>query len=131
MSTHFLATPLGKIVKTIPQPTKISAENIIKPSFDELSEDQRQHYETWRKQRQDQMREEYEAKVKKQEEEDMEAYLENYSKDRQGKTTPLGKIKLPLLGKRAEPSVSESLFSSEQIAVIQSYVSDGNDKIYR
>ena len=60
----------------------------------------------------------------------MEAYLANYSKDRQGKTTPIGEIKLPPLSKSAEPSVSNSLFTPEQIAEIQSYVSDGNMKVY-
>jgi len=38
--THFLATPLGTIIMSdgkIPQPSKISTDNIIKPSFDELS----------------------------------------------------------------------------------------------
>ena len=91
----------------IPRPSEVSTENIIKPSLDELSEDQRQHYEAWNKQRQAQMREETKANMRKQEEEDMKAYLANYSKDRQGKTTPLGEIKLPPLGKTAEPSVSE------------------------
>ena len=67
MSTHFLATPLGKIVMSIPHPTKVSTENIIKPSFDELSEDQRQAFEPLRKQRQEQLPEEHEARLKKQE----------------------------------------------------------------
>ena len=35
----------------IPQPTKISAENIIKPSFDDLSAEQRESYEALKKQR--------------------------------------------------------------------------------
>jgi hypothetical protein len=37
----------------IPQPTKVSAENIIKPSFDDLSADQRQSYEALKKQLED------------------------------------------------------------------------------
>ena len=46
---------------SIPQPTKVSAENIIKPSFDELSEDQRQTFEALKKQRQEQIQEEHEC----------------------------------------------------------------------
>ena len=48
----------------IPQPSKISADNIIRPSFDELSVDQRQVFEALKKQR----REEVEALLRKKEE---------------------------------------------------------------
>ena len=39
----------------IPQPTEISAENIIKPNLDDLSADQRQAIEAMKKQRQEQL----------------------------------------------------------------------------
>ena len=39
----------------IPQPSEVSAENIIKPSLDDLLADQRQVIEAMKKQRQEQL----------------------------------------------------------------------------
>src|SRR6266542_3732357 len=90
-----------------PQPSKISANNIIRPSFDELSEDQRQAFEALKKRRQ----KEVEALLRKKEEEDMEAFLASFKKDHQGTITSTGEVKLPpLLSKPTEPSVSTSQF---------------------
>jgi hypothetical protein len=115
----------------IPQPSEINAENIIKPSFDDLSEDQRQAYEALKKQRQQKREEEFLAQAKKEEEEDAEAYLASFKKDRQGSATQLGEIKLPpILSKTAEPSVSKSSFTPEQIDEIQGLVSVGNQHVY-
>ena len=113
------------------QPAKISAENIIRPSFDELSADQREAYETLKKQRQEQREEEIKALKEKQEEEDLQAYLASFKVDRQGTGTSQGEIKLPpLLGNSAGSSVSNSLFTPEQVAEIQSHVNFGNEKMY-
>ena len=86
----------------IPQPAKISAENIIKPSFDDLSEEQRKSYETLKKQRLEQLealelkrKKEFEDLKKRQEEEDMETFLARFKKDRQGAVTSLGDVQLP------------------------------------
>ena len=76
------------------------------------------------------MRRWYEKNMKKKAEVDMEAFLANFDKDLHGKITPPEEIKLPPLGESAEPSVSENLFTSYQIAVIQSIVNDGNNKFY-
>jgi hypothetical protein len=71
------------------------------------------------------------AQAKKEEEEDTEAYLASFKKDRQGGATQLGEIKLPpILSKTAEPSVSKSSFTPEQIAEIQGLVSVGNQHVY-
>ncbi|KAK1668214.1 hypothetical protein QYE76_056373 [Lolium multiflorum] len=108
--THFLATPLGKIIMSegkIPQSAEISAENIIRPSFDDLSAEQRGAYEALKKQRQEKRQEEFMAQQKKREEEDMEAHLANFKKERQGGAIQLGEINLPpVLGESAEPSKS-------------------------
>ena len=101
-------------------PSEVNAENIIKPTLDELSEDQRQAYEDYMKKRQAQLdaiekkrKEDYEALRKKLEEKDTENFPVNYKKDRQGVFTPLGKPKLPpVISDLAEPSVSNVLFTS-------------------
>ena len=74
----------------IPQPAKVSAENIIKPSFDELSAEHLEAFEALKKQRQEQLealekqrKEEFEALKKRQEEEDRETFLASFKKDRQ------------------------------------------------
>ena len=121
MSTHFLATPLGKkiiISSKIPQPAEVRAKNIIKPSFDDLSAEQCQDYEAWKKEGQEQLdtlekklKEEFETLKKQQEEEDMKSFLSGYKKDRQGVTVPVGENKLPpMLRIRAEPTVSLTSF---------------------
>jgi hypothetical protein len=71
-------------------PIEVSAEYIIQPSFDDLSEDQRQAYEALKKQREEKHREEFLARQKKEEEEDMEVYLASFKKDHQGGATQLG-----------------------------------------
>ncbi|KAF0935206.1 hypothetical protein E2562_031153 [Oryza meyeriana var. granulata] len=53
----------------IPKPGDISTDNIIKPSFDELSEEHHQAYEAYKKKR---------------EEEEMDRFLANFNKDHQG-----------------------------------------------
>jgi hypothetical protein len=91
-----LATPLGKEENQgtstplsimsggnkIPKPADISTDNIIKPSFDELSEEHRQAYEAYKKKR---------------DEEDMNRYLANFNKDRLGNITAVGDITFPPL----------------------------------
>ena len=107
----------------IPQPSKISANNIIRPSFDELSVDQRQVFEALKRQR----REEAEALLGKKEEEDMEAFLASFKKDHQGAITSTGEIKLPpLLSKPTEPSVSTSQFSDDQMFEVERHISDAS-----
>ena len=88
---------------------EISTENIIRPSFDELSDEHRQAYEAFEKQRD----EAFEALKKQRKEEDMQAFLANFNKDRQGNATPVGEIKLPPLPvEPVKPSVSAA-FSPE------------------
>ena len=60
----------------LPQPAEISAENIIKPSFDDLSVEQLEVYEALKRKRQQQLealekqrKEKFEALKKRQEEE--------------------------------------------------------------
>ena len=53
----------------IPKPSKINADNIIKPNFEELSEEHRQAYEEYKKAR---------------EEKEMQEFLAKFKKDRQG-----------------------------------------------
>ena len=115
----------------IPQPTKISAKNIIKPSFDEISEDHRQAFEALQKQRQDQLRAENEAKMKKQAEYDMEVFLAAFDKDRHGKITPPEEIKLPPLpASSTEPAVSSGMFSKDQLATIDSLITENSQQSY-
>src|SRR5438105_4374565 len=107
----------------IPQPSKISTDNIIRPGFDELSVDQRQVFEALKRHHQ----EEIEALLKKKEEEDMEAFLASFKKDHQGIITSTGEIKLPpLLSKPTEPSVSTSQFSDDQMFEVDRRISDAS-----
>src|SRR6266540_7266182 len=107
----------------IPQSSKISVDNIIKPSFDELSEDQRQAFGALKKQRQ----KEVEALLRKKEEEDTEVFLASFKKDRQGTITSTGEVKLPpLLSKPTEPSVSTSQFSDDQMFEVDRRISDAS-----
>jgi hypothetical protein len=122
----------------LPQPSEISAENIIKPSFDDLSAEQLEAYEALKRKRQEQLealekqrKEEFEALKKRQEEEDRETFLASFKKDRQGGATSLGEVKLPpLLGDPAEPSVSTSLFSADQLAAINHYATESSRQAY-
>ena len=96
----------------IPRPSEVNAENIIRPIFDEISEDCRQVFEALQKERQEQMKKDNEARMKRQAELDMKTFLASCSKDRHGKTIPPKKIELPPLpASSTEPAVSSSLFS--------------------
>jgi len=89
VSTHFLATPLGtfdpsssSIMSNLPKPSEVDADNIIKPNLEELSAEHRQAYEEYKKVR---------------EEKELQEFLGNFKKDRQGNITPVGEIKFPPL----------------------------------
>ena len=105
----------------------INTDNIIKPTFEELSEEQRQGLEAWRKQR----KQEFEALQRKKDEEDEELYLASFKKDRQGVIAPIKNPEyVPLNIDINQPAVSKKLFSDEQIAEIQYYVSQGTNNVY-
>ena len=74
-------------MSNLPKPSEVDADNIIKYSLGELSEEHRQAYETRKKQRE----EAFEALKKNHEEEDLEAFLASFKKDHQGNITPVGK----------------------------------------
>ena len=57
----------------LPKPCEVDADNIIKPSLDEISADHRQVYEEYKKAR---------------EEKDLQEFLAKFKKDRQGNITP-------------------------------------------
>ena len=80
-------------MSNLPKPSEVDADNIIKPGLDELSEEHRQAYEALKKQRE----EAFEALKKKREEEDLQSFLANFKKDRQGNITPIGEIRFPPL----------------------------------
>jgi hypothetical protein len=93
----------------ISQPVKISAKNIIKLSFEDLSAKQREAYEALKNKGQEQLeamekksKEDFEALKKRQHDEDMEMFLGSFHKDRQGVVTLLEEAKLPpMLGDSA------------------------------
>ena len=58
----------------LPKPSEVDADNIIKPSLDEISADHRQVYEEYKKAR---------------EEKDLQEFLAKFKKDRQGNITPI------------------------------------------
>ena len=58
----------------LPKPFEVDADNIIKPSRDEISADHRQVYEEYKKAR---------------EEKDLQEFLAKFKKDRQGNITPI------------------------------------------
>lgn len=132
-----MATPLGTKEQSsspsimtgsgkTPNPAEIDADNIIKPHLDELSEEHREAYEACKKQRE----EAFEALKKKREEEDLEAFLSSFKKDRQGNITPVRNVNFPpLIDEQDEITVSK-VFSPEQVAVIESLVSKGNVMTY-
>jgi hypothetical protein len=89
----------------IPKPADISTDNIIKPTFDELSEEHRQAYAAYKKKR---------------EEEEMDRFLANFNKDHQGNITAVGKITFPpLQGKEKVQNSVSSAFSPEQLAELE------------
>jgi hypothetical protein len=105
----------------------ISTDNIIKPTLEALSEDQRQGLEAWKEKR----REEFEALRLKREQEDQELYLASFKVDRQGVISPIREPEfVPLKINIDTPAVSKSLFSPEQLAEIQFYVSQGTTNVY-
>ena len=100
----------------IPKPSEINADNIIKPNFEELSEEHRQAYEEYKKAR---------------EEKEMKEFLAKYKKDRQGNITPVGEIKFPPLhDEQVKPSISNT-FSPEVWAEIDSRITDSNNLLYQ
>jgi hypothetical protein len=120
-----LATPLGKEENQgtstplsimsggnkIPKPADISTDNIIKPSFDELSEEHRQAYEAYKKKR---------------DEEDMNRYLANFNKDRLGNITAVGDITFPPLQSKEQVEIPVRPFTPEQTAVLNYHITEGN-----
>src|SRR4051812_2405241 len=109
---------------------EINADNIIRPSLDELSEEHHQAYEAIKKQRQEQRMEAYEALMKQREEEDLQVFLANFDKTCQGNITPVGEIKLPPLDGNIDEITVSKVFSKDQLVVIESLVSKGNDIMY-
>jgi hypothetical protein len=105
-----------------------STDNIIKPTLEALSEDQHQGLEAWKEKR----REEFEALRLKREQEDQELYLASFKVDRQGVISPIREPEfVPLkINIDTPPAVSKSLFSPEQLAEIQFYVSQGTTNVY-
>ena len=94
----------------IPKPADISTDNIIKPSFDELSEEHRQAYEAYNKKR---------------DEEEMDRFLANFNKDRQGNITAVGDITFPPLHSKEKIEIPTSdPFTPEQIAILQYYITE-------
>jgi len=61
----------------IPKPADISSDNIIKPSFDELSKEYRQAYEAYKK---------------KHDEEGLDKFVANFNKESLGNITAVGDI---------------------------------------
>ena len=69
----------------IANPGEVSTDNIIRPAYDELSDEHRQAFEGMKKK----CEEEFKALREKQEAADLEAYLANFKKDRQGVIAPV------------------------------------------
>ena len=113
-------------MSNLPKPSEVDADNIIKPGLDELSDEHRQAYEARKKQRE----EAFEALKKKREEEDLEAFLSSFKKDRQGNITPVGNVNFPPLIDEQDVITVSKVFSPEQVAVIESLVSKGNVMTY-
>ena len=113
-------------MSNLPKPSEVDADNIIKPGLDELSDEHRQAYEARKKQRE----EAFEALKKKREEEDLEAFLSSFKKDRQGNITPAGNVNFPPLIDEQDVITVSKVFSPEQVAVIESLVSKGNVMAY-
>ena len=105
----------------------INSDNIIKPTLEKLSEEQRQGLEAWKKKRD----EEFEALRAKRDQEDQDLYLSSFKVDRQGIISPIKEPEfVPLDANIDKPAVNSSLFSSEQIAKIQFHVSQGTANVY-
>src|SRR3954465_15848442 len=96
----------------LPKPSEVDADNIIKPSLDEISADHRQVYEEYKKARAEKALQEFLAKLKN---------------DRQGNITPIEDIKFPRLQtEHVKPSVSTAV-SPEQGAEIERRIADRNN----
>ena len=105
----------------------VSTDNIIKPTLEKLSEEQRQGLEAWKEKR----KQEFEAMRLKREQEDQELYLASFKVDQQGVISPIKEPEfVPLEINIDQPAVSKPLFSSEQIAEIQYHVSQGTANVY-
>ena len=105
----------------------VTTDNIIKPTLKDLSEEQRRVLGEWKKKR----REEIEALHREKEREDEESFMASFKLDRQGTTAPIKEPEyVPLNLNTDTPSVSNSIFSPEQIAEIQYHVSQGTNTVY-
>src|SRR3954464_7240594 len=72
----------------------------------------------------------YEALMNQREEEDLQVFLANFYKTRQGNITLVGEIKLPPLDGNIDEITMSKVFSKDQLAMIESLVSKGNDMMY-
>ena len=100
----------------LPKPAEIDADNIIKPNLEELSAEHRLAYEEYKKAR---------------EEKELQDFLGNFKKDRQGNIAAIGEIKFPPLhDNTAKPAVSTT-FSPELWAEIESRITASNDLVYQ
>ena len=105
----------------------ITTDNIIKPTLKDLSEEQRRILGEWKKKR----REEIETLHREKEREDEELFMASFKVDRQGTTAPIKEPEyVPLNLNTDTPSVSNSIFSPEQLAEIQYHVSQGTNTVY-
>ena len=85
-------------MSNLPKPSEVNADNIIKPNLEELSAEHRQAYEEYKKAR---------------EEKELQDFLANFKKDRQGNITLVGEIKFPPLQvEQVKPPISTT-FSPE------------------
>jgi hypothetical protein len=89
----------------IPRPGEIDTENIIRPAYGDLSEDRCQLFEeikakrqeeinVLRKQQEEELKTRLEELQSKNEEEDLEAFMVTFKKDRQGAITSTGEARL-------------------------------------
>jgi len=119
----------------IANPGEVTADNIIRPTFDELPDDHRQAYEAIKNKRQEeinalrkQQQEKLEELQREKEKEDMEAFMATLKKDRQGTITSVGEARLtPLLD---DTSVSANMFTADQLAAIDQRISESNHHVY-
>jgi hypothetical protein len=96
----------------IPKPVDISTDNIIKPTFDELSEEHRQAYEAYKKKR---------------DEEELDKFLAKFNKNRLGNITAFGDITFPPLHSKEQVEIPVSgAFTPEQTAVLNYHITEGN-----
>ena len=103
-------------MSNLPKPSEVNADNIIKPNLEELSAEHRQAYEEYKKAR---------------EEKELQDFLANFKKDRQGNITPVGEIRFPpLQAGQVKPAVSNNPFTPEQLAELQYHISQSAKSIH-